>query len=182
MRRWIALILLGSMLFGCAQVTRLDTPATNERRSAAAVQDDRNIEHTALQRVAEKYPQNVQVNVTSFNHFVLLTGRVPDEQSKVGIERIVAGIDRVKGIANELHLASGNPGGIGYSDSGISGDVHARLLAHKTFPLDHIKVYAEEGVVYLLGIVKRAEADAASEIASTTYGVRKVVRVFEYFD
>ena len=182
MRRWIALIALAGVLHGCAQVNRLDTPAAHERRSNDAVQDDRNIEHTAAQRIAEKYRQNVQVSVTSFNRFALLTGQVPDESSKIAIERIVAGIDRVKGIANELHLAQGNQSGIGYSDSGISGDVHARLLANKTFELDHIKVYTEEGVVYLLGIVKRAEADAASEIASVTYGVRKVVRVFEYLD
>ncbi|MDP2758947.1 MAG: BON domain-containing protein [Sideroxyarcus sp.] len=182
MRRWIALIVLGSVLQGCARMNRLDTPAASERRSTVAVQDDRNIEHTALQRVAEKYRQDVQLSVTSFNHFVLLTGQVPDESSKVGIERIVAGIDRVKGVANELHVAQGIQSGIRYSDSGISGDVRARMLANKGFQLDHIKVYTEEGVVYLFGIVKRAEADAASEIASTTYGVKKVVRVFEYLD
>lgn len=182
MRRWMALLLLGGLLHGCAQVNRLDTPSANERRSNAAVQDDRNIEHTATQRIAEKYRQNVQVSVTSFNRFVLLTGRVPDESGKTGIERIVAGIDRVKGIANELHVVRGNQSAVGYSDTGISGDVRTRLLAHKTLPLDHIKVYTEEGVVYLLGIVKRAEADAASEIASTTAKVRKVVRVFEYLD
>ncbi|GAB4117342.1 MAG: BON domain-containing protein [Sideroxydans sp.] len=178
----MAMFVLGGVLQGCAQVNRLDTPAAHERRSAAAVQDDRNIEHTALQRIAEKYRQNVQVSVTSFNHFVLLAGRVPDETGKAAIERIVAGIDRVKGIANELRIAGTEPDGIRYSDSGISGDVRARLLADKTFTLDHIKVYTEEGIVYLLGIVQRAEADAASEIASTTYGVKKVVRVFEYLD
>jgi osmotically-inducible protein OsmY len=33
-----------------------------------------------------------------------------------------------------------------------------------------------------MGIVNHAEADAAAEIASTTNGVKKVVRVFEYMD
>jgi len=60
--------------------------------------------------------------------------------------------------------------------------VRARFLESKAFNRDHIKVYTEEGVVYLLGIVKHAEADAASEIAATTRGVKKVVRVFEYMD
>jgi len=182
MRRWIALLALAGALQGCAQMGRLDIPAVHERRSPATVQDDRNIEHAAAQRIAEKYRQNMRVSVTSFNRFVLLTGRIPDESSKIAIERIVAGIDRVKGIANELHLARGNQSGTGYSDSGISGDVRARLLANKVRELDHIKVYTEEGVVYLMGIVNRAEADAASEIASITAGVRKVVRVFEYTD
>jgi osmotically-inducible protein OsmY len=43
-------------------------------------------------------------------------------------------------------------------------------------------VVTESGVVYLMGLVTRAEADAASEIASTTANVQKVVRVFEYID
>ncbi|GAB1234557.1 hypothetical protein UT5_09510 [Ferrigenium sp. UT5] len=182
MRRWMGLCVLAGSLLGCAQVNRLDAPAAHERRSDAALQDDRNIEYTAAQRIAEKYRQHIRVNVTSFNHFVLLTGQVPDEMTKAGIERIVAGVDRVKGIANELGLARENQDGIRTSDSGISGDVRARLRAYPALPLDHIRVYSEAGSVYLLGIVKRAEADAASAIASTTYGVRKVVRVFEYLD
>jgi rfaE bifunctional protein nucleotidyltransferase chain/domain len=42
-----------------------------------------------------------------------------------------------------------------------------------------VKVVTEAGVVFLLGIVTQAEADAAVEIARTTGGVLKVVRVFE---
>ncbi|NCN88243.1 MAG: BON domain-containing protein [Gallionella sp.] len=182
MKRRIILIALLVLLQGCAQTSGPGSSAAHERRNAEALQDDRNIEHTAKQRIADKYRQNVQVNVTSFNRFVLLTGQVPDESGKTGIERIVAGIDRVRGIANELRAGKSATPGTGYSDSGISGDVRARLLAHKAHALDPIRVFTEEGVVYLLGIVSRAEADAASEIASTTAGVRKVVRVFEYTD
>jgi len=42
-----------------------------------------------------------------------------------------------------------------------------------------VKVVTEAGVVFLLGIVTQGEADAAVEIARTTGGVLKVVRVFE---
>jgi len=35
-------------------------------------------------------------------------------------------------------------------------------------------------VVYLMGIVTSAEADAAVEIARNTDGVTRVVKVFEY--
>jgi osmotically-inducible protein OsmY len=37
-------------------------------------------------------------------------------------------------------------------------------------------------VVYLMGIVTHKEADDASELASTTTDVVRVVRVFEYMD
>jgi len=35
-------------------------------------------------------------------------------------------------------------------------------------------------VVYLMGVVRRDEGDAAAEIASTTSGAQRVVKVFEY--
>ncbi|MND06460.1 outer membrane lipoprotein [compost metagenome] len=44
----------------------------------------------------------------------------------------------------------------------------------------HVKVVTEAGVVYLLGIVTETEANLATDIARTTSGVRKVVRVFDY--
>jgi len=33
-----------------------------------------------------------------------------------------------------------------------------------------------------MGIVKRTEAESASQLASTTSGVTRVVRLFEYLD
>ncbi len=48
-----------------------------------------------------------------------------------------------------------------------------------SFPPTIVKVVTEAGVVFLLGIVTQAEANAAVEIARTTGGVLKVVRVFE---
>ena len=46
-------------------------------------------------------------SVTAYNRFALVTGAVPNEATKMDIERIVGGIPNVKGIANELVV--GNP-------------------------------------------------------------------------
>ena len=175
---WILLVLLGA-LAGCAQGGGSMTSA-NERRTEGTVLDDRNIEEKGMQRIGEKYKASVKVSVTCFNRYALITGQVPDEAAKMDIERIVGGIPPVKGIANELQVAA-KPAARG-NDGGISNDVRSRFLNSKVFNRDHIKVFTENGVVYLLGIVSHAEADAASEIASTTNGVQKVVRVFEYMD
>jgi osmotically-inducible protein OsmY len=61
--------------------------------------------------------------------------------------------------------------------------VDARTFAlPKRFSPSHVKVVTESGVVYLMGIVTRDEADAAAEIAHTASGVTRVVKVFEYID
>ncbi len=50
------------------------------------------------------------------------------------------------------------------------------------FQASHVKVVTEDGVVYLLGMVDREEAQNAVNIAKDTGGVRKVVRAFKYLD
>jgi osmotically-inducible protein OsmY len=44
----------------------------------------------------------------------------------------------------------------------------------------HVKVVTEASVVYLMGMVTRKEAEDATQVARTTSGVKRVVRVFEY--
>ena len=45
-----------------------------------------------------------------------------------------------------------------------------------------VKIVTESGVVYLMGLLTRKEANRAAEIARTTGGVQKVVKVVEYID
>jgi len=48
------------------------------------------------------------------------------------------------------------------------------------FSANHVKVVTESNVVYLMGIVTDAEAADAVQIARTTGGVSKVVKIFQY--
>jgi len=65
------------------------------------------------------------------------------------------------------------------SDSFITSKVKARFVDAGKFSPVHVKVVTEAGVVYLLGVVTDKEAEDAVEIARTTGGVRKVVKIFE---
>lgn len=57
-----------------------------------------------------------------------------------------------------------------------------RLLRDDRVPGTKVKVKTESGVVYLMGLVTRAEGSAAAETTRTTSGVTKVVTLFEYLD
>jgi osmotically-inducible protein OsmY len=68
------------------------------------------------------------------------------------------------------------------NDSLVTSKVKTRLLdSNKVNPL-HVKVVTENSVVYLMGLVTKEEANDATEVARTTSGVQKVVRVFEYIN
>jgi osmotically-inducible protein OsmY len=155
--------------------------SSNDRRSAGTMIEDDTIESKGQKRIEEKYKDS-HASITAFNRFALITGTAPSENVKMDIERIVGSIPNVKGIANELVVGDASKGGSTTGDSRITGNVKIRFVKSPAFKADHIKVVTENGVVYLMGLVTRAEADAASDIASTTAGVQKVVRVFEYID
>ena len=58
----------------------------------------------------------------------------------------------------------------------------ARMLVEKDFDSDAVKVVTNRGTVYLMGILSRKEAAIATEIARTTEGAHRVVKLFEYLD
>jgi osmotically-inducible protein OsmY len=183
----LALLALGS-LQGCvapvvaAGVSTGILMSAADRRSAGTMVEDDTIESKGQKRIDEKYKDTVHVSVVSYNRFALITGTAGSEAVKMDIERIVGAIPNVKGIANELVVSAASASGTQSSDSRITGNVKTRFVKSPAFKADHIKVVTENSVVYLMGLVTRAEADAASDIASTTAGVGKVVRVFEYID
>ena len=152
----------------------------SDRRTSGAYVEDEGIEWRTRSRISERFGNAVNVSVTSFNRNVLLTGQVPDEATRTEAGRIAAAVDNVRGIVNELEISGLSPLTSRSNDAVITSMVKGRFVDANTFSANHIKVVTEWNTVYLLGVVTRKEADAATEVARNTRGVQKVVRVFEY--
>jgi osmotically-inducible protein OsmY len=88
-------------------------------------------------------------------------------------------VPNVKAISNELQIAGGASFASQGNDAYITTKIKARFVDSNKFAVNHVKVVTEAGVVYLMGMVTKREAEASVEIARTTAGVQKVVRVFE---
>ncbi|MCK9284767.1 MAG: BON domain-containing protein [Rhodocyclaceae bacterium] len=130
-------------------------------------------------RINEKFGDRVHINLTSYDRTVLLTGEVPDSTAKAEAEKIVAALPGVKATVNELQISGLSSLGSRSNDGYITSKVKARFVDHNKFPANLVKVVTEGGVTYLIGMVTRSEAEAAVDIARTTGGVLRVVRVFE---
>lgn len=181
----VAVLLTVFLLQGCVESLIVGGAATGayvatDRRQPEIVAGDERVELTASSRVGDRYGDRVHVNITSYNYNVLLTGEVPDAQSKAGIEKIVTEIPQVKGVINELQVAGLSSLTSRANDTYITGRVKGAFVTENKFQATHVKVVTESAVVYLLGLVTRKEADDATAIARSTSGVKKVVRVFEY--
>lgn len=151
-----------------------------DRRTSGAFVEDEGIEWRAARALRERFGDGIHVNVTSFNRNLLLTGEAPNEAIRTEIEQVAARVDNVRGIINEVQVAGINSLTSRGNDTLITSKVKARFVDAQTFGAHHVKVVTEAGTVFLLGLVTRREADAATEVARTTAGVRKVVRVFDY--
>ena len=151
-----------------------------DRRSSGSYVEDEGLEWKVQNRIAEKFGDRVHVNATSFNRNVLLSGEVPDDATRAEVDRIAASVPNVRAITNDLQVAGIASLTSRSNDVVITSKVKARFVDAATFGAHHVKVVTEAGTVYLMGLVTREEADKATELARTTSGVRKVIRVFEY--
>ena len=154
----------------------------DDRRTSGAYIEDEGVENKALLRANQRYSDGLHLNVTSYNRVVLLTGEAPSEPARMEIEKMVRAIENVRGVQNEMIVAPTSTMMIRSNDTVQTSKVKARFVEANRFRANHVKVVTENSVVYLLGIVKRKEADDATDIARTTSGVQRVVRVFEYLD
>lgn len=156
--------------------------SANDRRTTGVQVEDQTIELKASNAISSKLGDQVHVNVTSFNRNVLLTGEAPNEALRAEVAKIATSVENVRLVTNEVAVAGISSFGSRSNDTYITSKVKARFVDGGDFSPDHVKVVTENGIVYLMGLVTRAEAEQATEITRTTGGVRKVVKVFEYID
>ena len=150
----------------------------DDRRSTGVYVEDENIEWKARGRLVERFKDS-HVNVTSFNLTVLLTGEVPTEQMKQEVGETIRGIASVKNVVNELVVGGSSTYTSRASDSLITTNTKTRFINNGKFSINHVKVVTEAGTAFLMGIVTREEGDAATELARSTSGISRVVKVFE---
>lgn len=185
-----ALLLLAAILplvQGCAPLVIGGAAATGvmvaeDRRTVGIMTEDQTIESRVSNRIGENLKGNIHVNVTSFNRMVLLTGEVPDAASKERAAQVARAVENVRSVYNELFVMPVTPMSSRTNDTIITSKVKGRFVDASKFSPVHVKVVTENGVVYLMGLVKKQEAADATDVTRTTSGVLKVVRLFEYID
>lgn len=182
-RLLLLLVTVVPLLAGCfpAAVVGVGTGALviADRRIPENYLADEGIELRASNRIGDQFDSKVHVDVTSFNRMVLIVGEVPDAETRAAVEKVVAEVPNVKSIVNELQVAGPTSLPARSNDAYLTSKVKARFIDANKFAVNYVKVITEAGTVYLMGLVTQREADDAVQIARTTGGVQKVVRVFE---
>lgn len=194
MHRPFALMLAAAVLGlvqGCAPVViggaATGVTVAHDRRTAGTFIEDQTIELKAKAALRDDSDLRAQahLNVTSFNMIVLLSGEAPSEALRQRAGTLVANVEKVRRVHNEVLVAAPSSVMTRSSDTLITARVKTALFSIKgmeDFDPTRVKVVTENGTVFLMGLLTRPEADAAARTASGVGGVQRVVKLFEYQD
>ena len=175
--RFIATILaLVPLLQSCAGLI------ADDRRTSATVLEDQTIELKIRDRIKEKYEDKLHVSATCFNRFVLLTGEAPTDEIKKDLTIVALEVQNVRNVQNEVIVGGNASFTSRSSDALLISRVMGRLMQNERVSTNYVKVVTEDGTVFLMGLVTRAEAESAAQTAATTSGAQRVIKVFEYID
>lgn len=120
------------------------------------------------------------IEVTTFNRVVLLTGQCPKPEWRQQAGSIAQSVGGVARVYNQITIQGPTSSLTRTSDAWITTKIKSLMLANDDLKSGNIKVVTESGDVYLMGIVKRPQADIAVDIARQVSGVQKVVKIFQY--
>lgn len=181
-----ALALCAAMLSsGCSNLlVAVDSNAIEDppgKRTMAQQLADESIELKAVvnMHAADSNFKGSHIVAVSFNGYVLLAGQVPNEALKSKAADVVRDIRHVRRIYNELEVSAPTASLVRTSDTWITAKIKSSLLTGSDTPGLRTKVVTENGVVYLMGMVTREEADRLANAAAGISGVQRVVRLFE---
>ena len=187
--RIIVVLFCLSLLNGCSYIASKTTGeepigTDDSDRSFGRMIDDQLIETyiaTNIRKADEGFSGS-HIEITSYNGIVLLTGQVSSERLVALAGNIAKQVRNVRRVHNALTVAGPTSIPARLNDSWLKTKIKTRMLVTEGANPIKIKVVVEDGAIYLMGLVTQQQADQAVELAHKTYGVQKIVKVFEYTD
>jgi len=179
-----------NMLTGCATAVvggvATGAAVVHDRRTTGVVIDDQEIELRAM-KLLHDHPEissRSNISVTSYNLSVLMTGQAESAQVSGQFANLISRLPRVKKVHNEVLTAAERTFTESTSDIYLTSRAKLALfdVDIPDFDPTRIKIVTSQGTVYMMGLVTRAEAQAASDKVRFVSGVKHVVKVFEYID
>lgn len=187
-RNSLVAIMISLLVSGCGVIvvttaTVLAIDVARDRRGASVYWDDNKTEIRLGNLIGkQKQIQNEHVNITVYNGVALLTGEVPDQRDIDDIIDLVKADEGTSQVINRLELAGKTNMNSRANDGWLTTKVKTAIAGSDFSDSTRIKVVTERANVYLMGLVKPAEAQVAVDAARGVTGVVRVIKVFEYVE
>ncbi len=184
--RVLLVVYLSTMAAGCTGVlvggAATSAIVVHDERTTGAFIEDQAIELKALDALRKnaELKEQTHIGVTSYNQVALVTGQAPTDKLRRAAIALVSQVEKVRHVYDEIQIAAPNSMITRSSDTLLTAKVKTKLFTLDGLDATRVKVVSENGTVFLMGILDRAQAATAADAASTVGGVQKVVKLFEY--
>ena len=187
-RNSLVAIMISLLVSGCGVIvvttaTVLAIDVARDRRGASVYWDDNKTEIRLGNLIGkQKQIQNEHINITVYNGVALLTGEVPDQRDIDDIIDLVKADEGTTQVINRLELAGKTNMNSRANDGWLTTKVKTAIAGSDFSDSTRVKVVTERANVYLMGLVKPAEAQIAVDATRGVTGVVRVIKVFEYIE
>ena len=177
-------LLIGLYSLIAALVLAGCTNNPEEKRTPGDVIDDNALEFVIEREIkaSDEGFKGAHLVTTVYDGLVLLLGEVTSAALKEKATEVTESLYKVDPDKVYNYLTVGGPISLlaRTNDSYLSGKVKTRLLTARDVPASKVKVVTENGVVYLLGKITPSDAELVVAETQKTFGVQKIVKVFDY--
>ncbi len=178
------LLTLASLLASCTTVATSGASALYNHQSIEKSVNDEYITMRSYQAIDidSDHFKNANINVSTFNRMVLLSGQAPTAEQKMAAEELVRKIGGIDQVYNWITVEKPASQIARANDVWLTAKIKAKMLASSDLDSSQVKVVTENRRVFLMGILRPQAAKAAVNVASTTSGVEQVVKIFSYLN
>ena len=178
-----AILFICLMLQGCINTLFSGASLAYDHNSLEKTASDYSITmkiNSALSNDLQLRHNSSNINASTFNRIVLLTGQVSSPYLQQRAAKIAQTVPGALKIYNGITVGKPESVATAIHDSWLTTKIKSKIIASKQNRPDSVKVVTENGVVYLMGIVTKQEADIAVNASEATDGVKKIVTIFFY--
>jgi osmotically-inducible protein OsmY len=182
----LGVIATAAILQGCVAAAVVGVvggaSVATDNRSLGNQIDDQKIEidaHTEL-ATSKALSENTNLQVVSVNGSVLVVGQAPNSYLRDQAINLLNEVNGVNQLHNQIRISNTVAFTTKTNDVWLTSKVKTSLFSSDKLDATNIKVVTENGEVFLMGLVTKAQADIAVDIARNVSGVNRVFKIFEY--
>ena len=120
------------------------------------------------------------IDLAIINGDILLAGHVPTDELRQEANERVTSVGGYRRLFNQLAVSTA--GNDTLEDDWITAKIRSQIFADSAIDPHQFKVVTSEQIVYLMGDVIPAEASRVIQFARSCAGVKRVVKLFRYFN
>lgn len=179
----VAILLQGCVAAAVVGVVGGASIATDNRSLGNQI-DDQKIEIDAIAKLRKNkgLNDNANLQVVSVNGSVLVVGQAPNSYLRDQAIKAINEVNGVNQLHNQIRISNTLSFTTKTNDVWLTSKVKTTLFGTDKLDATNIKVVTENAEVFLMGVVTKAEATIAVDIARNVGGVNRVFKIFEYID